>query len=85
MRAGRKTVVARARARSPSSRVRTVTHEFEFDAEPGTVLCRATLDRGQPVSVTEAVRVQYDRPIEAECFDLAAPGATLPSMPVAGR
>lgn len=80
-RAGRQVLTARARPRHPSRSAQTLTHELDFDAEHGTILRRATLDHGEPISVTDAVHVRYQHPIEPERFELVPPDAQ--SAPVA--
>lgn len=72
-RAGREVLAARARARYPSLTAERLSYEFEFDAGHGTVLRRATLERGEPVSVTEAVIVRYNNSIEPKRFELVPP------------
>lgn len=72
-RAGREVLAARARARHSSVAAQTLSHEFEFDAEHGTILRRATFEEGEPVSVTEAVAVRYNDPIEPKRFELVPP------------
>ena len=70
-RAGREVLAARGRSRYSSASAETL--EFEFDVEHGTILRRATFERGEPVSVTEAVAIRYGDPIELQMFELAPP------------
>lgn len=72
-RAGREVVVAQARLRRPSEFTQVLSHEFEFDAEHGTILRRAVFDDGEAVSLTEAITVRYQVPVEPRRFDLVEP------------
>jgi hypothetical protein len=73
MRAGRKVFLARAQARQPWRSRWTRRFEFEFDAEHGTLLRRATFEDGHCLEVTEAIHVRYNAQIKAENFVFVAP------------
>jgi hypothetical protein len=72
VRAGRKVVRARGLPRRPPA-TGGVRHEFDFDAQHGTVLRSAAIDNGHVVSVTEAISAAYDRPMNPERFVFTAP------------
>lgn len=73
VRIGREVVTALAALRRPSHTARPVRYELEFDAQHGTILRRAALDGDELVCVTEAMAIQYDRPIDRRRFVFASP------------
>jgi len=73
VRAGREVLCAHARPRGPVEPAGTAVHEFEFDAQHGTILRHAVIEQAGPVSVTEAVLVSYEAEIESERFVFVAP------------
>jgi hypothetical protein len=72
-RAGREVLCARGSLRHPTRTAQTHAFELEFDAQHGTVLRWASLDHGQLVGSTEAIKVAYDAPIDLERFVFVAP------------
>lgn len=68
VRAGRPVRHATGRLRSVDRSVPATTFEFEFDAEHGTVLRRATIEEGEQVELTVATEVAYNRRIEPKHF-----------------
>ena len=72
VRAGREVLCARALPRAAGSPP-IPEHEFEFDAEHGTMLRHVISENRVLVSVAEAIAVAYHRPIRPEHFVFVAP------------
>lgn len=70
---GRKAVCARAWPRKPAPTSPRLAHEFQFDAEHGTMLHHSRFEDGHLVAVNEALEVRYDAHIDPERFVFAAP------------
>lgn len=72
-RLGREVVCARAYPREQPRNRPALSHEFEFDAEHGTILRRVEFEDGQCVFEREATAVIYNSALEERCFVFEAP------------
>lgn len=73
VRAGREVMLARAWPREAPLTRGVLSYELEFDAEHGTTLRRAAFEDGWCFQVTEALKVLYGSPIDAERFVFVSP------------
>jgi hypothetical protein len=72
-RAGRTVVLAHGHPRRPPNSATEFSHEFEFDAEHGTILRHAAFADGHCVSLIEAVAVEYGGGVDSARFAFDAP------------
>jgi hypothetical protein len=72
-RAGREVVCARGSPRQPARTAQALAFELEFDAQHGTMLRCAALEKDQLVSVSEAVEVRYGSHVDKQRFVFVSP------------